>query len=129
MTDIVIKKIFEVHEAHSLLKIKLKLTLRWIDVRLKYLDLKNITVMNTVIASDLEEIWAPVLLFPNTKNGQRVSFKNESAAVEIEINGGKMCFSYTRKCPLRGHILAPPEGLRALEVPGQPRGLTPGVRR
>ncbi len=24
----------------------------------------------------------------------------------------------TRKCPLRGHILAPPEGLRAPEVPG-----------
>ena len=24
---------------------------------------------------------------------------------------------FTRKCPLRGHILAPPEGLRAVEVP------------
>ncbi len=33
----------------------------------------------------------------------------------------------TRKCPLRGHILAPPEGLRAPELPvvnpgGQPGG-------
>ena len=30
----------------------------------------------------------------------------------------------TRKCPLRGHILAPPEGLRA---PGLP-GVNPGGR-
>ena len=30
----------------------------------------------------------------------------------------------TRKCPLRGHILAPPEGLRALELPG----VNPGGR-
>ena len=30
----------------------------------------------------------------------------------------------TRKCPLRRHILAPPEGLRAPEVPG----VNPGGR-
>ena len=34
-----------------------------------------------------------------------------------------LSFIATRKCPLRGHILAPPEGLRA---PGYP-GSTPGV--
>ncbi len=33
-------------------------------------------------------------------------------------------FLVTRKCPLRGHILAPPEGLRAPEVPG----VNPGGR-
>ena len=33
-------------------------------------------------------------------------------------------FSNTRKCPLRGHILAPPEGLRAPELPG----VNPGGR-
>ena len=27
-------------------------------------------------------------------------------------------YKLTRKCPLRGHILAPPEGLRGLRPPG-----------
>ena len=31
----------------------------------------------------------------------------------------------TRKCPLRGHILAPPEGLRGLGVPGVSPGVDP----
>ena len=30
----------------------------------------------------------------------------------------KLYFVKTRKCPLRGHILPPPEGLRAPELPG-----------
>ena len=32
----------------------------------------------------------------------------------------------TRKCPLRGHILAPPEGLRTPELPGVNPGIDPG---
>ena len=31
----------------------------------------------------------------------------------------------TRKCPLRGHILAPPEGLRGLGLPGVNPGVNP----
>ena len=31
----------------------------------------------------------------------------------------------TRKCPLRGHILAPPEELRVLELPGVNPGVDP----
>ena len=35
-------------------------------------------------------------------------------------------FYETRKCPLRGHILAPPEGLRAPEgYPGSTLGVDP----
>ena len=47
---------------------------------------------------------------------------------EIEITrdgcNTQMVIVYTRKCPLRGHILAPPEGLRAPGVPG----VNPGGR-
>ena len=58
-------------------------------MRLKYLDLRNNTDMNTVISSDLEQIWTPAFLFPNTKYGQRAFFKNEVATVAIEIINDK----------------------------------------
>ncbi len=86
--------ILAVDEVQSLLTMKLKLTIKWKDIRLKYLDLKNITAMNTVITSDLEEIWTPVLFFTNTKISQRVTFKNESATVAIEIIDGKESFIF-----------------------------------
>ena len=82
--------ILAVDEVQSLLTIKLKLAVKWKDIALKYLDLKNITAMNTVITSDLKEIWTPVLFFTNTKVSQRISFKNKSGTVAIEIIDGKV---------------------------------------
>ena len=64
---------------------KLKIAVQWKDIGHTYLDLKNITAMNTLIASDLEKIWTPDLVFTNTKDSRRVTFKNESATVEIQI--------------------------------------------
>ena len=82
--------ILAVDEVQSLLTLKLKLVIKWKDIALKYLDLKNITAMNTLITSDLNEIWTPHLLFANTKVSQRISFKNESGTVVIEIIDGKV---------------------------------------
>ena len=87
-TSIEIMNIFEVDEGQSLLTLKLKLTLRWIDVRHKYRNLHKIADMNTISASELEEIWRPELVFLNTKNSQRVNLKNESSVVTIEIIKG-----------------------------------------
>ena len=80
--------IFEVDEVQSLLTLKLKLTLRWIDRRHKYFNLDKNSDMNAISKSELEEIWTPDLLFVNTKNSQRVDLKNESSVVEIEIIKG-----------------------------------------
>ena len=38
-----------------------------------------------------------------------------------------MVLTLTRKCPLRGHILAPPEGQRAPGLPRVNPGVDPGV--
>ena len=43
--------------------------------------------MNTLSASELEEIWTPDLLFVNTKE-KHANLKNESTAVSIEIIKG-----------------------------------------
>ena len=80
--------IFEVDEVQSLLTLKLKLTLGWIDRRHKYFNLDKNSDMNTISASELEEIWTPDLVFANTKNSQRVNLKNESSVVTIEIIKG-----------------------------------------
>ena len=43
--------------------------------------------MNTLSATELEEIWTPDLLFVNTKE-KHANLKNESSAVSIEIIKG-----------------------------------------
>ena len=80
--------IFEVDEVQSLLTLKLKLTLRWIDRRHKYRNLGGSSYMNQISASEMEEIWTPDLVFLNTKNSHRVNLKNESSVVAIEIIKG-----------------------------------------
>ena len=82
--------IFEVDEVQSLLTLKLKLTLRWIDRRHKYFNLDRNSDKNTLSASELEKIWTPYLVFANTKNSQRLNLKNESSVVAIEIIKGKL---------------------------------------
>ena len=93
-TTIAIKNIIAINEVQSTVTMKLKISVQWKDVELKYLDLKNNTAMNTVMASNVEKIWTPVLLFTNTKISQLVTFKNESATVEIEIIDGKAIYLF-----------------------------------
>ena len=57
---------------------------------------------------------SPFLLskFKSFKNWNNLMQLNRNFEIIISI------LYLTRKCPLRGHILAPPEGLRAPELPG-----------
>ena len=87
-TTIEIKNILAVDEVQSLLTLKLKLTLKWIDVRLKYRNLDKNSDMNTITPYELEEIWTPDLMFANTKNSRVVNLRNKSS-VAIEIIKGR----------------------------------------
>ena len=87
-TTIKIKNILAVDEVQSLLTLKLKLTLKWIDVRLKYRNLDKNSDMNNITPYELEEIWTPDLMFANTKNSQVVNLRNKSS-VAIEIIKGR----------------------------------------
>ena len=87
-TTIKIKNILAVDEVQSLLTLKLKLTLKWVDVRLKYRNLDKNSDMNNITPYELEEIWTPDLMFANTKNSQVVNLRNKSS-VAIEIIKGR----------------------------------------
>ena len=52
-----------------------------------YFNLNKKSDMNTLSATELEEIWTPDLLFVNTKE-KHANLKNESTAVSIEIIEG-----------------------------------------
>ena len=56
----------------------------------------------------------------------RDQYKSETNDTSFESPDmeGKMAILQTRICPLRGHILAPPEGLHVPELPG----VNPGGR-
>ena len=92
-TTIEIKNILAVDEVQSLLTLKLKLTLKWIDVRLKYRNLDKSSDMNTITPYELEEIWTPDLMFANTKNSRVVNLRNKSS-VAIEIIKGRYLHTF-----------------------------------
>ena len=92
-TTIEIKNILAVDEVQSLLTLKLKLTLKWIDVRLKYRNLDKNSDMNTITPYELEEIWTPDLMFANTKNSRVVNLRNKSS-VAIEIIKGRYLHTF-----------------------------------
>ena len=59
--------------------------------------------------------------FGTCKIGRFTNAKSHSEIVHDDF----LVLYDTRKCPLRGHILAPPEGLRAPELPGATLGVIP----
>ena len=93
-TIIDIKKIFDVDEVQSLLTLRLKLTLKWIDSRHKYYNLDGNSKMNQISESELEDIWTPNILFANTKYGNRVNLKNDTSVVTIEVIKGMYCWKF-----------------------------------
>ena len=91
-TTIKIKSVLAIKEVQSMITLKLKISVQWKDVALNYLDLKNNTALNTLSPSEVDKIWTPTLLFTNTKISQLVTFRNESATVEIKLIEGNISF-------------------------------------
>ena len=87
-TTIEILNIHALDEVSSLMTLQLRMTLRWVDSRLEFLDLKHEENLNKLTPEEMAEIWMPVLVFTNTKNRQVADFTNTSTFVTIKINEG-----------------------------------------
>ena len=86
--DIEVLDIHALNEVHSMMTLQLKLTLKWIDTRLRFQHLKTNEDWNKLTPEEMDQIWMPELVFPNTKNRKLANFRNLSTFVNIKINEG-----------------------------------------
>ena len=65
--DLEIWAVLAISEVEELFSVKFKVTMTWVDPRLRFLNLKNDTSMNIVAPKEAEKIWYPVIMFINTR--------------------------------------------------------------
>ena len=87
--SIEIINVLNIDEILSLMTLKLKVTVEWIDSRLEYYHLKSNSDFNTLTPKEVDKIWIPTLVFTNTKNRQMASFRSSSNA-KIHIRKGML---------------------------------------
>ena len=75
--------IMEISEVDELMEAKFRLSLAWSDFRLTFHNLKEATSMNTLTGKEKSNIWAPVLVFLNTKD-MEVAQNDEASFIEIQ---------------------------------------------
>ena len=81
---------FEVKEDENSIKLKLEITLEWIDDRLTFHNLKNDSFLNTLSEEELKSIWLPLVIYDNMdrKETTRLGENWEwSTSVTVERKG------------------------------------------
>ena len=71
------------------MSLQLKLNLSWVDSQIEFHHLQADQNRNFLTFDDVNKIWTPNLVFPNTKKRQVAGFQNASAFVYIKANEGK----------------------------------------
>ena len=73
-----IERILSIVEITELFEIKFRLFLSWKDPRLVYRNLKKNANLNVLRGEGQNELWAPELIFRNTKDSDRTKIDGES---------------------------------------------------
>ena len=68
LLEIEIISVLELIEVDAIMKLKYQLTLKWMDDRISFQNLKTHNYLNTVGSNDAIKIWYPSLEFFNTQN-------------------------------------------------------------
>ncbi len=66
-TVVDIINIIKLDEANSKIRLKLRLSLEWMDDRLTFLNLRTNRVQNALLAEEAAEIWLPQLILDNVE--------------------------------------------------------------
>ena len=77
---------------------------------------KVFLLLLTLSAGPVELGWQGWQLPPQYFDFWNFPSRTEAGLGKLDLE--KITIEITRKCPLRGHIPAPPEGLRGLGLPG-----------
>lgn len=79
-----LESIHDLDEVKSLIKLEIKLTVKWQDSRLTYVKIHP-ELENSITLSQKEGLWLPSLVFENTKHVTEVSFDDVSSHGIIQL--------------------------------------------
>ena len=79
-----LESIHDLDEVKSLIKLEIKLRVKWQDSRLTYVKIHP-KLENLISQSQKEGLWLPSLVFENTKHVTEVSFDDEKSRGMIEL--------------------------------------------
>ena len=95
-----LESILDLDEVKSMIKLKIKLTVKWQDSRLTYVKIHP-KRKNLITLSQKNDVWLPSLIFENTKHVTEVSFDDELSRGIIQLKpnakGEISSLSNTRK--------------------------------
>ena len=95
-----LESIHDLDEVKSLIKLEIKLTVKWQDSRLTYVKIHP-ELENSITPSQKEGLWLPSLVFENTNDVTELSFDDESSHGMIQLKpnakGEISSLSNTRK--------------------------------
>ena len=66
--NISLEDIVSIREFDDEINLKISVTLKWIETRVTYQNLKGDQVTNTLLKGDIEQLWIPKLTFQNSKD-------------------------------------------------------------
>ena len=91
--DITILSVFELNEIQSWMKLQLILQVKWIDPRLKFVNLKEGKQKNILSYEQKQKLWIPALMFANNKEQLEALFGSDSIGSIILTENAKFDLS------------------------------------
>ena len=82
-----ISKITEIKEVDMKFSAKLKLSIKWFDRRLTWMNLMDNRGLNILTDSEINNIWVPELLFTNTAENFKTDKTDRKSIIRIEKQG------------------------------------------
>ena len=83
--SLTVESILDVDEVKSLMKLKIKLNVTWVDSRLTYIKMDP-KQLNSITLSQKKSLWLPHLVFDNSNDVTQVSFDDDLSYGMIQLN-------------------------------------------
>ena len=74
--------ILDIREVAQVIKLKFELSMRWLDSRLLFYNLKDNEKMNSMLFEEKQQIWVPILIFQNTEK-ELTSLNDEKSSISV----------------------------------------------
>ena len=75
--------ILDIEEVAQVIQLQFELSLKWVDSRLQFYNLKDDVNMNSLLFEEKQKLWVPSVIFQNTKD-QEKSLNDEETRIVVE---------------------------------------------
>ena len=88
--SLTLESILDLDQVKSLMKLQIKVQVKWMDARLEYQNLDK--EVNTINLEQKETLWTPIFIFDNTNDKVEASFFDDSSNGRVLINSKAKSF-------------------------------------